>query len=69
MTRKTLLQAYVPTSNGIYPSCDVPPMMNMYMQRPQIDPILFQQMQMRNMIPPNGRMPMMPMQNHQSDSN
>ena len=25
MTRKTLLQAYVPTSNGIYPSCDVPP--------------------------------------------
>lgn len=68
---QTLPQPMAQPPLGFTPPAMFPPMMNMYMQRPQIDPILFQQMQMRNMnmIPPNGRMPMMPMQNPQPDSN
>ena len=61
---QTLPQPMAQPQLGFTPPAMFPPMMNMYMQRPQIDPIVFQQMQMRNMIPP-----MMPMQNPQPDSN
>ena len=56
---------------GFTPPQMYPPMMNMYVQRPQIDPMLFHQMQMRNMnmMSPNGQMPMMPIQFHQNDNN
>lgn len=54
---------------GFTPPPMFTPMMNMYMQRPPIDPLMFQQMRNMNMIPPNGQMTMMPMQNPQNDSN
>ena len=56
---------------GFTPPQVYPQMMNIYMQRPPIDPMLFQQMQMRkmNMMPPNAHMPMMPIQYPQNDNN
>ena len=69
--QKILSQFPMTQPMGFTPPQVYPQMMNIYMQRPPIDPMLFQQMQMRkmNMMPPNAHMPMMPIQYPQNDNN